>query len=345
MNMTRLLLDYRQCFFFAFLLFLISCSSQNDLLEFANSFNFDISEADFCNQYLNYSIERVDLHQYKIDGLTIGETQFATYINFKARGGTRMFCFPCQETSYNKAIIDKFDRIIDSKFGEAIGSEPSTTAVLDDRMREVGVADCICKKWISNVSLKRDAADFNGILVYYMVFTAPQYNFRKGFWGDDRSTIIKRESNTIADNFESSNDYYGYDIQIKGKPVGVIYHFNQANQLDWGKYCLFSEASNCIEEYNEIKELLAEKYYIHSQLSKKTISKETPSILYGVSEELLVERGFLSLEDYYTDTPYGVGAKTIIRLSMQGDQGIIILYLDYYDIADLKWDDNYRQLF
>ena len=91
--MTRLLLDYRQCFFFAFLLFLISCSSQNDLLEFANSFNFDISEADFCNQYLNYSIERVDLHQYKIDGLTIGETQFATYINFKARGERACFVF------------------------------------------------------------------------------------------------------------------------------------------------------------------------------------------------------------------------------------------------------------
>lgn len=164
-----------------------------------------------------------------------------------------------------------------------------------------------------------------------------QTHFRMAQWGMSKEQVIKLEGEPDRQTKPEGLELTAYKRKIANLDCAVCFIFTE-NKLTRGKYIFYEEHSNknfYIDDYNEIKSILTDKY--GNPKKDKIIWLNDFYKEYYADWGLAISEGDLR---YYAEweTP-----ETEIRLALHGDNNEILLEVEYAGIKFIEFEEKVKK--
>ena len=323
---------------------IICCSTslaQISFLEFVNSVDWNWSEGDIVNKYVDITTSSLvkGKRVYTINGIMLCDKDGVVYINTDSITGkinSLTFKFK-NSSSKNSTLLEakNFSNEIDNCMVPILGNPDILTNKLDSKyMKELN------RVWYEDKYIvQSETYIFSDSYVNWVFIKRidDSIGFRDSKWGDSKATVLQKEGRT---NLSSHSQIYMFSDNICGLDCSVIYVFTN-DKLTMGKYVFtqtHSNQSDYIIDYNSIIDLMINKYGV---TKSKNISWSNS--LYKTDYE---KHGFaISIGHLSFDAWWSTNNTDIIAL-LYGENYDIKLILQYtskqYD--DLREADRNKRM-
>lgn len=308
--------------------------NKKDFFNFASSFNWSMSEADFKVIYGSRIVPETDSlllslgiqkGTYLLNDLKVGDYDCLTFVSYSMEETPTIVARPTDEVlqaSMPSILTLKLDRLVVQKM-----QEPDYN--LDDMpLSEFGFPEMVGVKGRIRIWMT-DALTFSTVntttedgLTYLFVARKGEPrdpDFRKGKWGDSRATCKTNEGK--MDEY-GMDGIYAFDTYVAGLKAIAAYRFTD-DRLTSGKYVFTQEnADNCIRDYDNLVSYLTKKYGEPADVNKEYSATDYEKRHYS-DGELIRDRKLEMSTVWYT--PF-----TVILIALNGGKYGITMEIEYY---------------
>jgi len=319
--------------------FSVSAQTRIDFFDLADSFDWNLSKSEFVEKYKDRVIISTDtipdagMDSYVLGNVFIGGYRTMTIVQFDAQTQRPMLISLPTDSLGQTFFTDKaedVERIVEERLGS-----PDPNDIMEDMEITayeglLGYKTGDVKVWDSAVPMFLTVSAGEGeqrVIAVSAVSRNP--DFRRGYWGDSMEEIMRKEGKADESDIEGMYSFKNY---VAGMECLCAYRFTD-NKLTSGKYIFTkSNSDNCVDNYDRLVRLLIKKYGEPFSNDKK--SDASYYDLQWFSEGELVEYGKMSFTaSWNTDF-------SVIFISLDGEQGLILLSIEYYSSDYLFSEDR-----
>ncbi len=317
---------------FSIIAFTSYAQNKVDFLDFARSFDWNQSEADFKIKYKDRIVLKTDsipdVHaatgNWLLKDLYIGEYEIMAFVRYNA-GPQKiaMGGFLAKDLLDNGLkTCEDIVEIVQHRFGKPdISLEDVSLASFN--LEDMGIEKGDLKMWLSDAPVFMTIVAGNEEQKIICIGAVPGLDrdpdFRHGFWGDSLADVKKKEGK--ADEF-NMNGVYAFTTYVAGLECLAAYRFT-GNKLTSGKYVFLNNNSdNCIRNYEKLVNLLTKKYGEPANKDRQNSAESYEQRIYTEGE--LVRKGKMKFETYWF-TPFST-----IAIFLNGEQYSVSLNIEYY---------------
>ncbi len=291
-----------------------------DFFDFVRNFDWSISESDFQSKYKDRIIDSDDTELIHLSGICFEQRDAEVVVRFDEQ--TKEVAISLVLVNLEEADQSELKKFLKRKFGEptfilhdgvTINKQDAKILNLGLDYERIWVTDKYVYTWYT--------LENSGQTFMFFVVQNREPDFRKGYWGDSKDEIKKREGKPD----ESVNDnIYSFETSIAGiGRCSAVYRFTN-NELTSGKYIFLDiNSDNCVRNYEKLVDLLTVKYGEPGSNERKSTGWLESDML---SDEALVTAGQLRFETmWYTPA-------TMLGIFLYGEQYTPWLVIEYYSV-------------
>lgn len=299
-----------------------------DFFDFVQSFDWKLSEDAFKEKYKDRIVIGTDsipdiraaTGQWTLKDVYIGDYETQTFVRCNEQPqGIMIVSLPtvCYDSINHTACTD-----IEELINRKLGNPELFFKDMDLTSNIFGFEKGDIKIWKSTAPIFTTTTVGNekqrGISI--TAIQQREADFRKGFWGDSMDDIKRKEGK--PNELNNVDWIYAFTTYVAGLECICAYRFTH-DKLTSGKYVFLNNNSdNCVDNYNQLVELLTKKYGEPFSNDKKTTA---PSYKQKIcSEGELVWSGDMRFEAYWF-TPFST-----IAIILKGEGYQISLCIEYY---------------
>ena len=256
----------------------LTSSAQNkiDFFDFAQSFDWKLSESAFKEKYNDRIVISTDsipdvyasTGNWLLKDVYIGKYETITFVRYDEQT-QKPAIVSLPTTEILDSLMD-IKKLVDHKLGKPeLSLEDMDLAAFN--MGDLGFEKGNIKMWMSTAPIFLTITTKNDDQQIIFIGAVPQIerepDFRQGFWGDSMADIKRKEGKSDEFNMDG---IYAFTTYVAGLECLSAYRFT-GNKLTSGKYIFLNNNSdNYVDNYNKLVGLLTKKYGAPLSNDKKT---------------------------------------------------------------------------
>lgn len=291
-----------------------------DFFDFVRNFDWSISESDFQSKYKNYILPGTDsipdFHAttgaWLLKDIYMGDYENRIVVDYNEQSNVSTIVLITD--TIRDLDYAQIERVVGDELGEP------TFADGDVELLVLGLQQTSAKLWIKKKQIFCSMAlGEDDSKVFMLTIMKREPDFRKNYWGDSLEKVKERESKLDESGVEG---IYSFTTRVATLECEAMYAFTN-DKLTWGKYIFHHiNVDNCVEKYNDLLDLLTQKYGEPARNDKESTAEDFEQRLFTEGE--LVRDGKMNFVSFwYTPT-------TWIALGLSSELYQIKLVIEYY---------------